>query len=150
MMENPSREEPITAAQLRKAIFIARYFVDQAKAMAGAGGGLGEDAQAVLKASLKLGSPFSLTALWDKLRHRAQFEGNRPGVEAALAQDSSVPFLEHIQGVKDSGNSLAVNIALTRLMYDCNLSKFRQVDEQVSTGMPSACKRWPSWKAVTR
>lgn len=48
-----------------------------------------------------------------------------------LIPDPALTFVEHIRSVKDSGNAVAENIALIGLIYDCDLSKYKNVDERV-------------------
>jgi len=47
-----------------------------------------------------------------------------------LSWNHAVDFLEYYQRIKDSGNIIAINIALTGLLFDCDLSRIRNMDTQ--------------------
>jgi hypothetical protein len=48
-----------------------------------------------------------------------------------LVRDSTTSFIDHVQKIKDSGNSIAISITLAELIYDSDVSKFIKVDEQI-------------------
>jgi len=48
-----------------------------------------------------------------------------------LTRDPAVPYLEHVQRVKDSANAMAVNIKLLDVLFDSDLSKYKDADDWV-------------------
>ena len=83
--------------------------------------------------------PVCAALLCDTIRHGITFEEladagfSEKVIEAVkiLDRDPMISIMEHAQKIKDSRNSIAANIALAGLLYDCNLSKFKDIDDEI-------------------
>jgi|GEM_PF-330810 len=83
--------------------------------------------------------PVCAALLCDTIRHGITFEElsdagfSEKVIEAVkiLDRDPMISIMEHAQKIKDSRNSIAANIALAGLLYDCDLSKFRDIDDEI-------------------
>jgi len=47
-----------------------------------------------------------------------------------LTHDDTVPYVNHIQRIKDSGNTAAIAVKLADLRYDSDISRFDRIDEK--------------------